>query len=145
MKHLVMEKTVPAPADEIYKKLTNFSSFEKHCNSVISVSVDSLSDNQAESSWRVYFHDGEMLWKEKDHFVPDEKKILFEQTEGDLDIFRGFWKVEETDSHQSKVYFEAEFCLGIPTLDDILNPIAEEAIKHNVNQMLHDLFMADDL
>ncbi|KZN41056.1 type II toxin-antitoxin system RatA family toxin [Pseudoalteromonas luteoviolacea] len=137
-------KIVAAPVQLAFDKIADFKSFESHCQAVISVEVKEISQNESESTWLVHFHDGKMSWTEKDVFDEQNLTIDFTQTAGDADIFEGRWTIEAVNESESKVSFDARFCMGIPTLADILEPIAESAIKQNVEQMLSELFTESD-
>ena len=92
------------------------------------------------STWQVHFHDGQMCWTERDLFNPEQKTISFTQLEGDAETFEGTWRVTEITPHSAEICFQPSFCMGIPSLADILEPIAESAIAHNINEMLVQLF-----
>ncbi|KZN44673.1 type II toxin-antitoxin system RatA family toxin [Pseudoalteromonas luteoviolacea] len=144
MRQVIYTQTVAAPAQIAFDKIADFKSFESHCQAVISVDVKEISPNESESAWLVHFHDGKMSWTERDIFDVKNLTIDFTQTDGDADVFEGRWTIEAVNESESKVSFDARFCMGIPTLADILEPIAESAIKQNVEQMLSELFATND-
>ncbi|MBQ4810814.1 SRPBCC family protein [Pseudoalteromonas luteoviolacea] len=144
MRQVNYTQTVAASAQVAFEKIADFKSFESHCQAVISVDVKAISDNESESTWLVHFHDGKMSWSERDIFDAQALTIDFVQIEGDADVFEGRWTIETVNESESKVTFDARFCMGIPTLADILEPIAESAIKQNVEQMLSELFTSND-
>jgi len=127
-------------ASHAYSRLSDFSLFEQYCPSVLSIQLEGIKENEMLSSWRVKFNDGEMCWQERDQFDPDAFSIRFEQTEGDAEAFYGAWFVKPLSDEESEVHFSANFCLGIPSLADILEPIAEEALRDNVSEMIHQVF-----
>jgi ribosome-associated toxin RatA of RatAB toxin-antitoxin module len=141
MKQLTIIKQLPFSATYTYDRLSDFTLFEETCSAVISVEVNSVSDEETLSNWTVHFHDGEMQWQERDRFNKDKLRIEFEQTEGDAEEFNGSWQVNERGSDCCEIIFSAEFCMGIPSLADILEPIAEQAISQNINQMLDQMFI----
>jgi len=140
MRQVNYSQMIAAPAQLAFNKIADFKSFESHCQAVISVDVNEISENESESTWLVHFHDGKMSWTERDIFDAQQLTIDFTQTAGDADIFEGRWTIETVSESESRVSFDARFCMGIPTLADILEPIAESAIKQNVEQMLSELF-----
>ena len=82
-----------------------------------------------------------MVWQEQDKFDPDNLLITFEQTEGDAEEFRGSWQIKPVNAEECIVTFKAEFSLGIPSLADILEPVAEEAIRENILEMLENMLI----
>ena len=63
------------------------------------------------------------------------------QIEGDVDYFAGQWSISET-SQGCLIRFACDFDLGIPGLDDILEPIAEQALRDNTRSILKGLIHA---
>ena len=53
---------------------------------------------------------------------------MIEQITGDFDTFSGSW-VLTRDGDDTALHFEAEFDFGIPSLEGILDPIAERVRK----------------
>lgn len=141
MRRVTIEKQVSVSAERAYQTISDFKQFEAHCAAVISIEVDKVSDTRSDSQWKVHFHDGEMCWREQDVFDKQALTIDFEQIEGDAEEFYGRWQVEAISANKAKICFEASFCMGIPTLADILEPIAETAITNNINDMLSELFV----
>jgi ribosome-associated toxin RatA of RatAB toxin-antitoxin module len=84
-----------------------------------------------ESSWELYFRSGLLQWSEVERYLKDELRIEFEQTDGDFDVFGGFWELT-ADGTGTRLHFECDFDFGIESLQGILDPIAERVIKETV-------------
>jgi hypothetical protein len=82
----------------------------------------------------VLLNGSELTWVEADQFV-DRKEITFYQTEGDLEVWEGTWRLR-TEGRAVIVDLTVLFDLGIPSLAHILDPIGIRAIKANSRQML---------
>jgi ribosome-associated toxin RatA of RatAB toxin-antitoxin module len=96
-------------------------------------------DQHMVTDWEVNFHRGILRWKERAEFRPEEGLIPFTEVDGDVDEFTGYWKVEERPDGHVTVAFFVSFDIGIPTLEHILDPIAEEALYDNVASILTGL------
>ena len=81
---------------------------------------------------------GPLRWSEVDYFQKQQRKIIFEQTTGDFDVFRGSWTVEPLDAG-CEVIFNTTFDFGIPSLAGILEPIAVKVLKEGIALVLHRL------
>lgn len=125
-------------AAEIYPILCDFERYPEHCDAVRSVTTDRREANRVISSWEVNFQRGILRWTEEDRFDPSALTIQFHQVEGDVDHFAGQWVLSDTDTGCA-IYFQAGLDLGIPTLSDLLEPIAERALKENVCSILTGL------
>lgn len=123
--------------DAAWDALLDFSSYPDLLDNVISVDVTRENDRSMLSSWVVSLDGAEFAWEERDTLLPPDE-IRFEQTEGDLDTWRGSWRLEETDDGVL-VSLTVEFDIGIPTMSAVLDPIAEKAVQENSAQLLRAL------
>ena len=91
------------------------------------------------SSWETNFRNGILRWSEIDVLDPATLTIAFQQTEGDIDLFLGHWKVKPF-GEGAVIDFFAQFDMGMPSLSHILDPIAEQALRENIIAILQGLF-----
>ncbi|MEU6229181.1 SRPBCC family protein [Streptomyces sp. NPDC047042] len=100
-------------------------------------------DGSLRSDWSVIFRNGMMRWSELDRFVPETLTVEFEQIKGDFEVFRGSWACEEREEEGegsvTLVTFRSEFDLGIPSLAEILDPVAESTLRDNILRILEGL------
>lgn len=131
----IVEQSITINEIDLNKLWENICSFEKYPKFMKDViEVQCYGENL--SSWKVLLNGSELTWAEKDYFYPYEK-ITFEQVEGDLDVYRGEWVIKyDKEKRDAIVTLVIEFDLGIPSLEEMLNPIGIKAIKTNSRQML---------
>jgi ribosome-associated toxin RatA of RatAB toxin-antitoxin module len=122
-------------AADVYARLCDFERYTEFACAVKSVRVTAAGNGTTTSRWEVLFRTGILRWTEEDRFDADARTIHFRQTEGDIDYFSGTWVVREDTNGNSVVQFSADFDLGIPTLASILEPIAERALRDNIQQI----------
>jgi ribosome-associated toxin RatA of RatAB toxin-antitoxin module len=125
-------------APEVYRRIAAFPEYVRLCDAVREVTVIEASERTMTSRWEVYFHRGILRWTEHAEFFPEVGLITFDEIDGDVEEFRGDWRVEQRGDEVS-VVFSVMFDIGIPTLEQILDPIAEEALCDNVSSILHGL------
>lgn len=123
---------------ETYDILCDFKRYPDHTPEVRSVVIES-NNGERFSTWETTFRNGLLRWKERDMFDPESNTIGFEQTEGDIEHFSGWWKIAG-ENGGSKVRFWAQFDMGIPSLSNIIDPIAEQALRENIIAILRGLF-----
>jgi ribosome-associated toxin RatA of RatAB toxin-antitoxin module len=80
-----------------------------------------------------------MQWTEADTIDRQRLRIDFQQLEGNLRHFTGYWEVER-DGDDALIHFFGEFELGMPTLASFIEPIAESAIRENLIAVLKGVF-----
>ncbi len=140
MKNVKLAKRIYQDAATVFDTISDFKNFEKLCDDVISIDIEELSAREKQSKWMVYFKEGILLWVENDVFDPDEYRVSFSQVEGDLDDFSGCWLVKPISDSHCELIFEANFSINIPTLEEMVEPLAASILEENVQSMLDQLF-----
>ncbi|MFI5778081.1 type II toxin-antitoxin system RatA family toxin [Nocardia sp. NPDC051570] len=140
--------SIGCTAAQAYARITKFERYPELVAEVRSVVVhDTPGGAPMTSDWEVCFRNGPLRWSEVDYFQPEQRRIVFEQTTGDFDVFRGTWRVESVGPGCA-VHFEAAFDFGIPSLAGILEPVAEKVLKEGLAlalfQLLGDARVVDD-
>ncbi|GAA3879158.1 aromatase/cyclase [Streptomyces lacrimifluminis] len=143
MRHVELDALIPAEqADTVYDSVRRWERYPDLAPHVNATTVHATyPDENASSSWELHFRSGLLRWTESDVFVPERGEIRFEQTDGDFDSFTGTWTLVQQGADVS-VRFAADFDFGIPSLEGILDPIAERVIKETVAWALAGLFPA---
>ncbi|MFF2554892.1 type II toxin-antitoxin system RatA family toxin [Nocardia sp. NPDC058058] len=121
-----------------YSRISDFARYPEFTDTVVSVEVGSVDVERVESTWTVKFRRGLLRWTEVDTFDPEQGVIDFEQTSGDFAEFNGSWRVRAHGSGTA-VNFTARFDLGMPSLSEILDPVAESALRENITVILTGL------
>lgn len=144
MGSLTVTAIVPSVrADDAIGRVSRFAEYPGHSDAVLSVDVIEESGEQTISDWEVQFRRGILRWREQaDHHL-ERGRIDFSEVHGDIDRFTGAWTVTEGPAGGAEVEFSVDFDIGIPTLDHILDPIAEDALLENLRSILLGLFGAD--
>jgi ribosome-associated toxin RatA of RatAB toxin-antitoxin module len=135
-------------ADTAYDRIRQFDTYPDLVDEVRSVVIhEDDRGGTITSDWEVYFRNGPLRWSEVDYFQKEQRKIIFEQTSGDFDTFRGTWAVEPLGAG-CEVIFNTTFDFGIPSLAGILEPIAVKVLKEGIALVLHrlleDAVLVDD-
>jgi ribosome-associated toxin RatA of RatAB toxin-antitoxin module len=120
--------------DHVWNVVCDFEKHPEYMADVLEIRYLERDAETALSSWRVLLNGSELTWEEKDFFHPPHR-IDFDQTEGDLEVFRGSWTLTETEGGVN-VVLEIEFDLGIPSLAAVLDPVGIQAIHSNSRSML---------
>jgi ribosome-associated toxin RatA of RatAB toxin-antitoxin module len=143
MRHVVLHALADGmESAAVYHRITDFRRYPELTDTVREVRVDTLPDGSVVSDWTVLFRGGLMRWRERDTFAPDTLTLNFEQLDGDFQTFEGSWRCEPRDGG-TLVVFTAAFDLGIPTLAEILDPVAESTLRSNIARILEGLVGAE--
>lgn len=125
-------------AVEVFRDLAQFECWPRYSTAIRKVTVTDRGAGRQESAWEANFHDGILRWVELDVIDPEARRVSFEQLSGDVDLFRGTWALVD-DISGCRFWFDATFDLGLPALADLLEPIAEQAIRENIHSVLRGL------
>lgn len=122
---------------DVWLTLCDFERYPRFMENVLDVTIEQRTDDEIISTWRVLLNGSELTWTERDRLLADHR-IVFEQIDGDLEVWKGEWSIQQTGSGLT-VHLNVEFDLGIPSLAEVLHPIGERAIRANSLQMLEGI------
>lgn len=126
-------------AQAAYARIGDFARYPDLVDTVRRVSVrPDVGGGALNSDWEVDFRGGVLAWEEEDVFDDATMTISFRQTRGDFDTFDGQWRVSPHGSG-CRVEFGAEFDFGLPTLANIVDPVAERVLRSTIGDILHAL------
>lgn len=130
---------IPAvSATDVYAVIARFEDYPSHCDAVREVKLIERTATTLLSTWEVNFRRGILRWTERASFDDAAMRIDFVEVDGDVDEFVGCWSVVPS-VRGARVSFEVKFDIGIPALEHILEPIAEQALLDNVRSILRGL------
>ncbi|TDR45630.1 polyketide cyclase/dehydrase/lipid transport protein [Tahibacter aquaticus] len=140
MKTATLQFLISQPATSVYEVIADFPSYETFADAVRKVEIYNVKPGSCESFWEVKFRDGLLRWHERDAFFPEQGRILFSQTKGDLAVFDGSWQAQPHDECTTLLTFHAVLDLGLPQLASLLEPIAVQALRENITSIVNGLF-----
>lgn len=120
---------------EIARKVTDYPKFMDQVVSVEPLGCEEVPDSTA---WTVLLNGNELRWIEVSTYDDMGRRMMFQQIEGDLAEWSGFFEILEQPGGILARY-QIEFDLGIPALAAELHPLGENAIRANCNQMLEQM------
>lgn len=130
---------IAAPASEVWSVVLDIESYPQYMTTVRRVDIVHDDDGHRVSEWSVILKGSVLEWTESEVVDHDAMRIKFHQLDGDLDVFEGFWSVEASDEGPTRVRMHVEFDIGIRLLAEMLNPVAERALRENALSMLRAL------
>lgn len=146
MRHVALDAIIHSvDATGVFDDVTRFERYPGLTPHVRSAVVHAgRSATTGRSSWELHFRSGLLRWTEQERFVRDELFIEFAQEVGDFDSFSGNWRLRQDGAHCA-LSFRADFDFGIPSLEGILDPIAERVIKETVAWAVTGMFDKVDI
>ncbi len=132
---VTVAEVVPADRSPIYAVLSDMSAFPRFMKNVQSVTIVERGEGFTRSRWVVKLQGATFRWTERDDFFPDEGRITYRQTDGDLKTFEGYWLLEP-EGDGTRVILETTFEFGMPMLANLLNPVAKLALRENAKAMI---------
>ncbi|GAA2565071.1 MULTISPECIES: SRPBCC family protein [Streptomyces] len=146
MRHVELRAVVRSQqAPDVFDEIIRWERYPQLAPHVHAAVVHAtLPSDDCGSSWELHFRSGLLRWTERDEFSREALTVRFEQTDGDFDSFSGTWVLRQ-DGDDVDVAFAADFDFGIPSLEGILDPIAERVLKESVAWALTGLFPGTEL
>jgi ribosome-associated toxin RatA of RatAB toxin-antitoxin module len=125
-----------ADAGAAYARLCDFERYADHTDAVRGVRITDAvgrpdGPRVIESEWEVNFRNGVLCWSERDQLDPARRTIRFDQLDGDFERFDGDWAVRQAGPDVT-VRFTATFDLGMPSLAEIIEPVADRTLRENI-------------
>ncbi|HEU4962969.1 MAG TPA: SRPBCC family protein [Bacilli bacterium] len=121
----------------VYELIADMESYPRFMPSLNRVEVLERGEGWTVTAWDTQISGLNVRWQERDEFDPENYRILYRQTAGDLKRFEGEWVVaEQGAAGEVEVTFRVEFEFGVPMLSSLLNPVASLKLRQNGEAML---------
>jgi len=105
---------------------------------VESVKIIQQDENSTITEWVATIEDIPLFWTERDEFDDQNLLITWMMTEGDLEIYNGAWKFEQTENGTTSTII-IDYDFGMPSLTDLIGPSLKEKIRNNAEMMLRGI------
>ena len=95
MPHIQQRVVLKADIDEVWDVLCDVSSFPQRVEPVHEVRILEKRSQWTISSWEVELRGSILKWVEREVRDEGARRVHFEQVEGDLECFQGWWGLED--------------------------------------------------
>ena len=119
----------------IYQVIQNMEDYPRFMESLVSVTVLEQGKNYDISHWVSNVDGRKIVWTERDDFYPEDFKITYQQTDGDLKKMEGVWELND-EAEGVRVSLTVDFEFGIPMIAGLLNPLLVRKVRENSEAML---------
>lgn len=135
MPYVETKTIIKGDGKQIYAIIENMAAYPQFMKDLVSVEILEHGENTTISHWVSNVDGRKIIWTEKDTFYPDELKITYAQTEGDLKRMEGQWLIKQL-ANGCEVTLAVDFEFGIPMIAGLLNPILKKKVRENSENML---------
>jgi len=132
-------EVIAAPVDRVWDLINDVESYPRFMEHVRSLKVLEQGPDYRISAWEIDCKGFIMRWTEREELFADRYRTEYRNIDGDLEVFEGSWQLEALDAETSKASLTVRFEIGVPMLCEMLNPVAERAIRANSQMMLGSL------
>jgi ribosome-associated toxin RatA of RatAB toxin-antitoxin module len=141
MRRIELEAVIRStPAEEVFDAIRCFERYPDLAPHVQATTVhETFPAPVGRSSWELHFRSGLLHWNEEERFLRDALRLEFVQTTGDFDQFEGCWVLRQ-EGPDTALHFHADVDFGIPSMAEILDPIADRVIRESVAWVLVGMF-----
>lgn len=138
MPYVETKTVIRGDGKKIYDIISNMPSYPDFMKDLVSVEILERGENTTVSHWVSNVDGRRIVWTERDTFFPDELKITYAQTEGDLKKMEGLWQIVPCEGG-CEVTLAVDFEFGIPMIAGLLNPILKKKVRENSENMLNSI------
>lgn len=131
-----VDEIMPAPVHMVWAVVNDVEAYPGLMEHVLSLKVLERGPNYRHTAWEVDLRGCIMHWVEREEIDAARYRIDYHQIEGDLAEFDGYWQLEPLTDATCRAVLSVRFDIGIPMLSEMINPIAERAIRDNSLKML---------
>lgn len=135
MPYVETKTVIKGEGSKIYDIIKNMSAYPDFMKDLVSVEILERGDNYTVSHWVSNVDGRKIVWTERDTFYPEDLKITYRQTEGDLKKMEGQWTIVPC-ADGCEVTLSVDFEFGIPMIAGLLNPILKKKVRENSENML---------
>ena len=135
MPYVEVKKTINAAPSTIYQIVKDMAAYPNFMKDLVSVEILERGDDYTISHWVSNVDGRKIIWTERDTFYPEQNKITYVQTEGDLKKMEGEWNIVP-QGDACEVTLSVDFEFGIPMIAGLLNPILKKKVRENSENML---------
>jgi ribosome-associated toxin RatA of RatAB toxin-antitoxin module len=137
MPRVDLELDINAPVERVWRAVTDVERYPESMDSVRSVTiVDADGPTVRRTAWSVLLKGSILQWEEVETLDPDERVMSSQQVSGDMEKFEATWSLQPIDADRTTVSLAVDFEIGIPLLADMLDPVAQRALRENCTEML---------
>ncbi|MDJ0642622.1 MAG: aromatase/cyclase [Erythrobacter sp.] len=130
---------IQAPPEEVWSLITEVEEFPRlMIGTVEELKIEQAVGNTLTTAWTASLRGNLLCWRQEEHHDREQMRISYKQIDGDLEHMEGHWQIRPREQG-SDVELQVEFEIGIPMLKEILNPLAESALRENSSAMLRSL------
>jgi len=139
MPSVIVERTLRnVDADRVWSIARRLTDYPRFMDQVVSVEACEAAGVASATSWVVLLNGNELRWIEVDQYDERNRRMTFQQVEGDLAEWAGSFETLIVDGNVLARY-DVTFELGVPALADVLHPLGIIAIRSNCSEMLEEL------
>jgi len=136
---VTVEEVIPAPAADAWNLILDIEAYPHLMEHVHSVHILEQGPGYRLSEWEVNLKGCVMRWVEREEADEEKLRINYRQIKGEMAAFEGYWQLEPLNDRTTKVTLAVQFDIGIPLMSDMLNPVAERALRDNSLRVLRSL------
>ena len=134
-----VHERLPAAVEDVWALVTDVEAYPRLMEPVRSLEVLERGPSHKVTAWEVVLKGSILAWTEYEEHHPARYRLDYHQVEGDLDEFDGYWQLDRVDDRTTDAVLLVRFEIGIPMLREMLDPVAERAIRENSRKMLRSL------
>lgn len=139
MPTIEVHELLQAPIEKVWELVRDVEGYPQRMETVRDIEVLESGENWKLVAWEAELKGSILKWVEREEQDPEAYRLSYRQVDGDLERFDGYWQLTSQGPEVTEAVLVVHFDIGIPMLKDMLEPVAERAIRDNSSRMLTSL------
>jgi len=139
MPTIEVRQELSSPIGAIWKEICDVANYPRLMPPVRRLTTISRNGPTLVTEWEVELKGSILCWTQTEHHDDENFRVTYRQIDGDLERFDGAWQLERLPGNRTLATLGIDFEIGIPMLAEMLNPVAERALRENSISMLQAL------
>jgi ribosome-associated toxin RatA of RatAB toxin-antitoxin module len=139
MQKMIIKRTITGSIEDLWAILLNIPELADDIENVHEIEVVSSSENKQTLKWSIWLKGFELEWTEELWADSRRHCLCFQQIEGMLANYSGFWQLSPETPKETVVELHLEIDIGMAYLNKFINPVIANAFKDFGGELLHTL------
>ena len=139
MPTIEVAERLQAPIEKVWELVRDVEGYPQRMEPVRDIQILESAGTGKLVAWEVELKGSILKWVEREEQDPAAYRLSYQQVDGDLERFDGYWQLTSEAPDVTEAVLVVHFEIGIPMLKDMLEPVAERAIRENSSRMLTSL------
>jgi ribosome-associated toxin RatA of RatAB toxin-antitoxin module len=121
---------------DAWNQIADFQNYRHIIPHIDAIKILEKNPTSSRTEWFITLDGAPFSWIELDLFVHDQFLVRHEAVNGDFDVFKGEWKIDDGATEGIRLTYSLDFKLGIPVIEENCQDILREKFQLYINSLI---------